>query len=143
VLLALGLLVAGGIALVNALTSSSSDPGPAGTAGSSDPGQVEPTESETASSQATRSARTSSSTASVTPLLIRVTGAPTQVFVRVSGSGEVLWQGVLNTGEARQYEQAPLDVVANNGASVEVVIYGRKQPQKAAGERGEWFVPER
>ena len=143
VLLALGLLVAGGIALVNALTSSSGGPGPVGTAGSSDPGEVEPTASETASPRTTRSARTSSSTASATPLLIRVTGAPTQVYVRVSGSGEVLTQGVLNTGEARQYEQAPLDVVAANGASLEVYIYGRKQPQKPAGERGEWFVPKR
>jgi hypothetical protein len=142
VVLALALLVVGGLALVNALTSSSSDPGQeGGTAGTVEPGASAASESASPAPQQTRSARTAAATP--TPLVLRVVGAPTQVFVRVSGSGEVLQQGTLNTGEARQYEQAPLDVVAINGAAVEVTIYGEKQPAKAAGTRGEWFVPER
>jgi Domain of unknown function (DUF4115) len=141
VVLALALLVVGGLALVNALTSSSSDPGSAAPAGTSEPDAGGASESASPAPQQTRSARTAA--AAATPLLIRVVGAPTQVFVRVSGSGEVLQQGTLNTGEARQYEEAPLDVVAGNAAAVEVTIYGEKQPPKAAGARGEWFVPER
>ncbi|GLZ08815.1 hypothetical protein Acsp03_62810 [Actinomadura sp. NBRC 104412] len=134
--LALALLVIGGLALVNALTSSSSEPGSA-----NPPGTQDASESASPTPEQTRATRTAA--AAATPLLIRVIGAPTQVFVRVSGSGEVLQQGTLNTGEARQYEQAPLDVVALNGAAVEVVIYGKKQPPKPSGTRGEWFVPER
>jgi hypothetical protein len=142
VVLALALFVVGGLALVNALTSSSSDPGstsPAGTQEQQD--GADASESASPAPQQTRSARTASVEA--LPLLIRVVGTPTQVFVRVSGSGEVLQTGTLNTGEVRQYEQAPLDVVAINGAAVEVTIYGKKQPPKTAGARGEWFVPER
>ncbi len=137
--LALALLVIGGLALVNALTSSSSEPGSANPPGTQETGDA--SESASPAPEQTRATRTAA--AAATPLLIRVIGAPTQVFVRVSGSGEVLQQGTLNTGEARQYEQAPLDVVALNGAAVEVIIYGKKQPPKPSGTRGEWFVPER
>jgi hypothetical protein len=132
VVLALALLVVGGMALVNALTSSSNDPGGAGSAApTSDPGGGEPR----------ASAPTTGS--STVPLVIRVTGAPTQVYVRVTDTGDVLQQGVLTTGEARQYDQAPLAVVANNAGSLEVVIYGEAQARKPAGARGEWFVPDR
>jgi Domain of unknown function (DUF4115) len=137
VVLALALLVVGGMALVNALASSGSNRPDGQAAVSPTPNETaSPTQRKTRPAQPTVSART--------PLVIRVVGAPTQVVVRVSGDGgEVLQQGTLNTGEARQFEQAPLDVVASNGASVEVVIYGRKQPPKPSGTRGEWFVPER
>ncbi|MFI0354531.1 hypothetical protein [Actinomadura sp. 9N407] len=141
VVLALALLVVGGMALVNALTSSSNDPGPAGTAASTDPGGAEPKASASATPSATRSAQTTGT--SGVPLVIRVTGAPTQVYVRVTGTGDVLQQGVLRTGEGRQYDQAPLAVVANNGGSLDVVIYGKTQERKPDGVRGEWFVPKR
>jgi hypothetical protein len=139
VVLALALLVVGGMALVNALTSSgASEPSavqteeePAGNTGESEPPAPQRSETRQPTAQAT------------TPLVIRVTGAPTQVLVRVAGGGEVLQQGVLNTGETRQYEQAPLTVVAYNGGAVEVRIYGEVQNPKPAGQRGEWFVPER
>jgi hypothetical protein len=142
VVLALALLVVGGMALVNALTSSSNDPGGAGSAApTSDPGGGEPRASAPTTPRSTRSAKTTGS--STVPLVIRVTGAPTQVYVRVTDTGDVLQQGVLTTGEARQYDQAPLAVVANNAGSLEVVIYGEAQARKPAGARGEWFVPDR
>jgi hypothetical protein len=141
VVLALALLVVGGMALVNALTSSSNDPGPAGTAASTDPGATQPKASASATPRSTRSAQTTSS--SGLPLVIRVTGAATQVHVQDTGTGDVLQQGVLRTGEARQYEQAPLAVVASNGGSLEVTIYGKVQARKPVGARGEWFVPDR
>jgi hypothetical protein len=141
VVLALALLVVGGIALVNALTSSgASEPnavqteeGPAGSAG----------ESAAPSPQQSSPAQSASRSNTRLPLLVRVTGAPTQVIVRVAGGGEVLQQGVLNTGEFRQYQQAPLTVVATNGGAVEVTIYGDRQDPEPAGKRAEWFVPER
>ncbi|MFF5263573.1 hypothetical protein ACFY4C_31995 [Actinomadura viridis] len=132
------------MALVNALTSSSGskDPGPAGgAAGTGDLGGVESTPSAPSAPRSSQPPRTAA--ASATPLRIRVTGAPTTVYVRVSNGGEVLQQGVLSTGEERMYEQAPLSVVAANGGSLEVVIYGRTQQRKPAGTRAEWFVPER
>ncbi|WP_344958811.1 hypothetical protein [Actinomadura miaoliensis] len=135
-MLALALLVVGGVALVNAL-SSDSEGGPpetaatAGTAGT--PGSADPAP--------TRSSRSRS--AASTPLVIRVIGAPTKVVVTVPETGEVLQQGVLNTGEERQYDKAPLQVVAADGGAVEVLIYGREQPRATAGERKNWFVPSR
>jgi hypothetical protein len=135
-MLALALLVVGGLALVNALTSNG--------AGGPDAERTEETGGNSGASATPTPQQTAAQTAtSDTPLLIRVVGAPTQVIVRVSGGGAVLQQGTLNTGEARQFEQAPLDVVASNGGSVEVTIYGEKQEPTPAGQRGEWFVPER
>lgn len=131
--LALALLVIGGMALVNALTSS----------GGGEPQAVRSEDSAGKTAETPTPQRTGQTATASTPLLIKVVGAPTMVVVKVAGSGEVLQQGTLNTGEARQYEQAPLDVVAANGGAVEVTIYGRKQAPKAAGQRGEWFVPER
>ncbi|MBX6769088.1 MAG: hypothetical protein IRY90_18390 [Actinomadura rubrobrunea] len=133
-MLALALLVIGGIALVNALTSEpeGTPPGAAETAGS---------EKNLGSADATPTRRSTAQSATATPLVIRVVGAPTRVVVTVPGTGEVLQQGVLNTGEARQYDKAPLQVVAADGGSVEVLIYGRQQPRAPAGERKSWFVP--
>ncbi|WP_433331474.1 RodZ domain-containing protein [Spirillospora sp. CA-294931] len=75
--------------------------------------------------------------------MIRVTGAATNVIVRVTGTGEVLQSGVLNQGEARMYDQPPMDVVATNGGAVDVFIYGKLQPRAAQGARGAWHVPQR
>ncbi|MFG1998010.1 hypothetical protein ACGFNU_02545 [Spirillospora sp. NPDC048911] len=126
----------GAISLVNALTSDSSQPGPTGTATESTRG----TRSGSApSSQAPKSATATAAT----PLVIRVVGSPTTVTVTVAGTGEVLQNGVLDTNEARQYEQAPLSVVAADAGSVEVTIYGQLQPRGQVGQRGEWRVPER
>ncbi|MFB4316621.1 hypothetical protein [Actinomadura sp. 21ATH] len=141
-MLALALLVVGGMALVNALTGSSSkDPGAAAPPAATEPEDSGPQTGTSAAPETSRPAQ--SPAAAQTPLVIRVTGAPTQVYVRGTTSGDVLHSGVLNTGEARRYDQAPLSVVAVNGGSVEVTIYGEVQARKPAGTRGEWFVPER
>lgn len=139
--LALALLVVGGMALVNALTSSSSDSGPPGSALSVTPDSAEPKAGTSDPPGATRSAATTGSES--TPLVIRVTGAPTQVLVRGTVSQEVFHQGVLNTNEVRQYDQVPLAVVANNGGSLQVAIYGEVQEPKPAGVRAEWIIPKR
>ncbi|REE97065.1 hypothetical protein DFJ69_2521 [Thermomonospora umbrina] len=117
----------GGVALVNALTSESTGPGPAPSM-TVHPSQEPESPPETTS-------------ASAPPLEIRVVGQPTSVFVKESGSrGAVLQRGVLATGETRRYDTAPLDVVVTNSASVEVRIYGTLQ-EDVDGGRGEWVVP--
>ncbi|MFP3967196.1 hypothetical protein SMC26_33200 [Actinomadura fulvescens] len=126
----------GGIALVNALTSDSKQPGPTETASESTGG------TRSGAAPPSRSPKSPAATAS-TPLVIRVVGSPTTVTVTVAGTGEVLHNGRLETGEARQYEQAPLSVVAADAGSVEVTIYGQLQPRGKVGQRGEWSVPDR
>lgn len=125
--LALALLVVGGAALFNALTSKSSGPGPS-----------------PATTGATSGSRKTRPQADPTapPLQITVTGPPTGVFVKVPGTtGAVLYKGTLSTGETRRYDQAPLDVVVDDSTAVQVRIYGELQKDPDGQGRGEWFVP--
>ncbi|MDL4773699.1 MULTISPECIES: hypothetical protein [Thermomonosporaceae] len=135
--LALALLVVGGMALVNALTSEPDQPpGPAGAA----PSDSADTANRSSSPSARRSAAPA---ASATPLLIKVIGPATSVFVRSSDTNEVvLPQTVLAVGETRRFDHAPLDMVAGNGSSLQVTIYGKLQTPKPAG-RSTWTVRER
>lgn len=125
---ALALLVVGGIALVNAISGEPDTKGRATASPSAEPDKT---------------GKDSGTPAAELPLKITVTGAPTTVYVRVAGSGEVLTSEALKTGDTRQYQKAPLNVVATNGGSLEVVIYGKTQSQKPNGQRGQWFVPAR
>lgn len=126
------------MALVNALTSESSGPRSAAPpSNGADEGARQP-------SDPPASRRTSRQRTPVVPLVIRVTGAPTRVFVTVAGGGgQVLQQGTLSTGDTRQYNQAPLNVVVADAGSVRVTIYGKVQPPGQPGQRGEWVVPKR
>ncbi|WP_018654475.1 hypothetical protein [Actinomadura flavalba] len=125
--LALALLVVGGLALVNALTSSDTQ-GP--------PGAQSPTPTSTGGS----SERPTSTAA--TPLVIQAVGGSTLVTITVPGSNDVVFRGTLYAGEGRQYDQAPLNVVANDAGAVRVTIYGKVE-ERAGGQRGTWFVPEK
>ena len=127
---ALALLVVGGIALVNALTSSSDKAAPTASSGSPAPKSPSP-----------QGSASSSAATGPLPLVIKGQGGKaTFVTITVAGSNEVLYHGLLNPGEGRQYAQAPLNVVANDGGLVQVTIYGKTQA-RPAGQRGEWFVP--
>ncbi len=129
---ALALLVVGGMALVNAVSGEPDQKGPstaASPSGEGGGGATSPSSSE------------KTTPASKVPLVISVTGQPTNVVVRVADTrGEVLTNGTLQTGVTLKYDQAPLQVVAVNGGSLKVVIYGEEQPQRPAGQRGQWFV---
>lgn len=132
---ALALLVVGGMALVNAVSGEPEQKGPSTAVSPSDPGE---------SGSGEPSASVATSPTSVVPLRIRVTGPSTTVVVRVADTGgKVLTNGTLKTGDTLQYEEAPLQVVAGNGGSLEVVIYGEVQPPKPAGQRAQWFVQAR
>ncbi len=129
---ALALLIVGGMALVNAVS---------GEPDKSVPPSGVPGPSGGASPSATPSSPPAAAAASAgVPLVIRVTGPATTVYVKVSTNGDVLTHGVLATGETRKYEESPLSVVATNGGSLEVLIYGKRQPPVAAGTRGQWYV---
>jgi hypothetical protein len=129
VVAALALLVVGGMALVNAITGEPDQTGPSTAASPSGGGKTTP------------SANEKETPPSDVPLVISVTGQPTSVVVRVADTGgKVLTNTTLNTGDTLKYEQAPLQVVAGNGGSLKVVIYGEVQPRKTAGQRGQWFV---
>ncbi|WP_233510334.1 RodZ domain-containing protein [Actinomadura craniellae] len=130
----LTLLLVGGTALVSALTS-----GPAQVSQS-----PTPVSSPSPSRPATPAPAPSPGGEPVgndLPLRIRVL-ATTTVLVKVADSGEILYSGVLAPGDVRQYSQTPLDVVAANGAALQVTIYGKVQAAKPANQRGGWFVPE-
>ncbi|WP_235834256.1 hypothetical protein [Actinomadura logoneensis] len=119
------LLVVGGIALFNAVN----------TGDDSKPRQSAAT---SASNGAGHSGDTKADAS--TPLVIKVVGPATDVLVTVAGSNKVLAQGPLNTGEGRKIDEAPLNVVAQNGGAVQVTICGKVQPRKPSGQRGTWFV---
>ena len=132
---ALALLVVGAMALVNAISGESDQKGPvtsASPSGDGGPGDGGESASPTAEP---------ASPADSVPLVIRVTGQPTTVVVRVADAqGKVLTNGQLNTGDTLQYDEAPLQVVASNGGSLQVTIYGELQARKPNGQRGQWFV---
>lgn len=131
---ALALLIVGGMALVNAIMSEPDKKGPAtGASPTGDGGRTTPSSNET----------TTSPTAPL-PLVIRVTGQPTTVVVRVADAGgKVLANSTLNTGDTLQFKEAPLQVVALNGGSLQVAIYGKVQPREPNGQRAQWLVKAR
>jgi hypothetical protein len=132
VVAALALLVVGGMALVNAISGEPENKGPSTAASPSEAPKTSASGDPTTSPKATL------------PLVIRVTGQPTNVVVRVADTGgKVLTNGTLNTGDTLQYEDAPLQVVATNGGSLQVVIYGRVQARQPNGQRAQWFVKAR
>lgn len=128
------LLVVGGVALFGAL---SSDAAP-----NSAPA-MPATDSSAASPEARTATKPSRSSTSRRTLVIKVTGAPTMVYVTVSGNSQVLLKEVLRTGDLRQYDEAPLDVVVADGAAVDVFIRGKQQPKRAAGQQARWHVNSR
>ncbi|MFB4302057.1 hypothetical protein [Actinomadura sp. NTSP31] len=130
VVFALALLVVGGIALVNAVAGSPDKESPSTAAPPS--GQSTPSSPGASPSRKTPAANV--------PLLIEVTGQPTKVVIRVPDTGTVVRSGVLNTGDTLQFDEKTLDVVANNGGSLQVTIYGKVQPPQPAGQRATWYV---
>jgi hypothetical protein len=136
VVAALALLIVGGMALFNAIAGEPDQKGPktaVSPTGDGDGGRTSPSSNDATTSPSAE-----------LPLVIRVTGRPTTVVVRVADTGgKVLTNGTLNTGETLQYEEAPLQVVASNGGSLRVTIYGEVQPREPNGRRAQWFVEDR
>ncbi|MGI5166346.1 hypothetical protein ACQEU3_18510 [Spirillospora sp. CA-253888] len=132
-MLALALVVVGGMALVNALTSEAEKPVPTPSAGGGgkEPGAPTPRRSGASATQSNS-------------LVVEVIGnRPVNVVVKIAGTNDILLSGPLNPGEGRQWTESPLDVVASDGGALEVTIYGKVQERGQSGQRGTWFVRKR
>jgi hypothetical protein len=124
VVLALALLIVGGIALFGALTSPSTHSGSSSTAVTSAPHSV--------------SASTTLST-DVHALLVRVTGASASVYVSTPGNTQTLYKGTLNHDEVRFYDQAEMVVVVDPAQNVDVQIHGKTVSKGKTGKQS-WTV---
>ncbi|MFC9977919.1 hypothetical protein ACFVH6_44135 [Spirillospora sp. NPDC127200] len=135
-MLALALVVVGGMALVNALTSEAEKPVPTPSAGEGTGSGKE--------SDAPTPRRSGASATQGNSLMVEVIGSqPVNVVVKIAGSNDILLSGPLNPGEGRQWTESPLDVVASDGGALKVTIYGEVQERGQPGQRGTWFVRKR
>jgi hypothetical protein len=134
VVLALALLVVGGVALWGALTSEPAAPAPG--ASRADP----PASAEAAPSSRQRQSA-STSTARVTEALVvrcRSAGG-CRVFIASTPGNEVLFNGTLGQSETRQYDERRMALVVADAGAVDVYINGKLQP-KAPGERKTYAI---
>jgi hypothetical protein len=124
VVLALALLIVGGIALFGALTNQSAIPGPSATAVTKAPqsGGASTTEP-----------------AGVHALFIRVTGASASVYISTPGNTQTLFKGTLNHGEVRYFDLPEMVVVVDPAQNVDVQIHG-KTVSKGKSAKQSWSV---
>jgi hypothetical protein len=92
VVLALALLIVGGIALFGALSNQSAASGPTSTV-------------------VTQTRQSATSPAGIHALLIRITGGAAQVYVSTPGNAQTLYKGPLNHGEVRYFDLPEMVVV--------------------------------
>jgi hypothetical protein len=132
VVLALALLVIGGLALFRVFTSESDrDSGPKASPQNGTAVRV------------TKSATRTPKTTTTHTLALKVTGAPTRVTVIMpGGTNQVLLDQVLGTGEVRYFDQGPLEVVVANGSAVDIYVHGKRQPKGKPGQRTQYHVTE-
>jgi hypothetical protein len=124
VVLALALLIVGGIALFGALTNQSAAPGP----------------TPTVVTQTRQSGKVSAtSPAGLHALLIQVTGGAAQVYVATPGNAQTLYKGPLNHGEVRYFDLPEMVVVVDPAENVEVRIHGKTVSKGKAGKQS-WTV---
>jgi hypothetical protein len=132
VVLALALLVIGGLALFRVFTSESDGGGGPKTS---------PQNGTTV--RVTRSAIRTPKTTATHTLALKVTGPPTRVTVIMpGGTNSVLLDQVLGTGEVRYFDQGPLEVVVANGGAVDIYVHGKRQPDGEPGRRTQYHVNE-
>jgi hypothetical protein len=125
VVLALALLIIGGIALFGAITNQSAAPGPTPTVGV----------------LARRSAKVPATTsmAEIHALFIKVTGGVAQVYVSTPGNAQTLFKGSLNRDEVRFFDLPEMVVVVDPAQNVEVQIHGTTVSKGTTGKRS-WTV---
>jgi hypothetical protein len=129
VVLALGLLVIGGVALWGALSAEGASP-PGGTTGEAKP------VTSMRSGHTSRSDRTA-----VEALALRVIGERAKVFVSVPDTNpEVLFNGVLTRGEERHFDEPRMYLVVSDAGAVEVIINGEVQPTGQPGKRQTYTI---
>lgn len=119
-MLALGLLIVGGIALWGALTTDTSKPSssPSANANNNPPASKPQT-----STQAQPSPLTSS-----TALIIKCLAAQCKVYVGGPGPNDVDFNGYLSQGTTRFFDQQHLSLVVDDASAVQITINGKLQP---------------
>jgi hypothetical protein len=124
VVLALALLIVGGIALFGALTNQSAAPGPSPTVVSKVPQSGGAATTEPAGAHA---------------LLVRVTGQSASVYVSTPGNTQTLFKGTLNRGEVRYFDLPEMVVVVDPAENVEVQLHGKTVSKGKTGKQS-WTV---
>jgi hypothetical protein len=120
VVLALGLLIVGGIALWGALTSDTAKPSssPSANANNNPP----------ASKPQTTSQAQPNPLASTTALIIKCLAAQCKVYVGGPGPTDVQFNGELSQGTTRFFDEPHLSLVVDDASTVQITINGKVQP---------------
>jgi hypothetical protein len=128
VVLAIALLVVGGVALWGALTSEPASPGPASS-------KADPPAAKPPTSRVPQSA--SKSPAAEEALVVRCRAAKCGVFITVpnNGNSNVLFNGFLAQGEVRRADEPRMYLVVSDASAVDVYINGKLQGKGTAGKR--------
>ncbi|HEX6469807.1 MAG TPA: DUF4115 domain-containing protein [Streptosporangiaceae bacterium] len=131
VVLAIALLVVGGVALWGALTSAPAKPGPG--ASRADP----PAVSGAASSKPRPAA---SSTSTTDALIVRCRAPRCGVFISSVPDGDILFNGTLKQGDERHADEPRMALVVSNAGAVDVFINGRLAPKGPPGKRKTYTI---
>jgi hypothetical protein len=126
VVLALALLVVGGVALWGALTSEPAAPSPGST-------RAEPPAS-TEAAPSSRQPQSATTSRTNEALVVRCRVARCGVFISAIPGNEVLFNGNLGQGETRQADEPRMNLVVSDGSAVDVFINGKLQAKGAAGK---------
>lgn len=127
-MLALGLLIVGGIALWGALTSGTSKP-------SSSPSTIASNNNPPASKPQTTSQAQPSPLASSTALVVKCLAAQCHLYVAGPGPTDVLFNDSIGQGVIRLFDEPHLSLVVDNASAVQVIINGKVQPQGPRGQK--------
>ena len=131
VVLAIALLVVGGVALWGALTSDPEPPTPGASQADPPAGAAAPS-----SNRQPQTATQSPAQA----LVVRCRAARCRVFIAVPPANDVVFNGTLGRGETRTADEARLNLVVGDGSTVDVFINGKLQPKGQPGERAKYSI---
>lgn len=131
--LALALLVVGGVALYGALTSEPAAPGPATS-------KAEPPAESSEPARRVPQSASRSPQSRIDALVVRCRVARCGVFISSSPDNNVLFNGNLAQGEERQANEPRMNLVVSDGSAVDVFINGKLQPRGAPGRKKTYTI---
>lgn len=130
--LAIALLVVGGVALWGALTSKPAKPGP--TTSRADPPAV------SGAAPSSKPNPAASSTSTTDALIVRCRAPRCGVFISSVPDGDILFNGTLRQGDERTADEPRMALVVSDGSAVDVFINGRLAPKGPAGKRKTYTI---
>ena len=132
VVLAIALLVVGGVALWGALTSEAEPPTPG--ASRADP------PASSAAEPSDRQPQSASTSRPASALFVRCRAARCRVFIAVPPANDVLFNGSLGRGETRTHDEPRMNLLVADSSTVDVYINGKLQPKGEPGERQRYTI---